>query len=191
MEVHVTKLLLAVLMLFQGVIGYAVLMDPGTAPKTPQVQAITERVITDEFVKEQKQLQYDAAENVAARVMKRHGCDDEYAELVGHAAVDERIPARLIAAVMVLESTCRPSVVSHSDGVGLMQVVPKIWHVSKKKLLDPKFNVQFATHHVLAPMIRTYGVREGLHHYNGMGVGCSACSDDYPERVMAVAGVYS
>ena len=181
-------LLLAVLMLFQGVITYSLVMDPGPAPKTVLAKAFTPTDIKNQIEREEKQKQYDQAEEVAARVMKRHGCDDEFAELVGRTAVDERISARLVAAVMVLESTCKPGAVSPSDGVGLMQVVPRMWHVSKKALKDPAFNVRFATHRILAPFVHAYGIREGLHHYNGLGVGCSACSDDYPERVMRIAG---
>jgi len=164
------------------------MLGPGPTPETVLAHALTENDIRNQIAQEQKQIQYDVAEEVAAKVMKHHGCNDEFAELAGHAAVDERIPARLIAAVMVIESTCNAKAISRADGIGLMQVVPRIWHIQRNKLLDPAFNIRFATSRILAPFVRVYGIREGLHHYNGMGVGCSACSEDYPERVMRIAG---
>jgi len=182
------KLLLTALVATQSLIMYSVMLDLGPTPKTVLAHALTENDIREQIAQEQKQMQYDVAEEVAAKVMRHHGCNDEFAELVGRAAVDEHLPARLIAAVMVIESTCNAHAISHADGIGLMQVVPKIWHIQRNKLLDPVFNVRFATSRILVPFVRVYGIREGLHHYNGMGVGCSACSKDYPERVMRIAG---
>lgn len=184
------KTILAILMLVQCAIIGSLMVDPGPAPKTVLAKALTPEDVKQGLEQERKQRQYDAAENVAVSVMKHYrGCaDGEFAEAVGHAAVDEKIPARVIAATMIVESGCNPNAVSPHDGVGLMQVVPRVWRVSKTKLKDPMFNVRFATHNILAPMIRAYGLREGLHHYNGMGVGCSACDGQYPEKVLRVAG---
>lgn len=185
------KTVIAVLMLLQGtVVGALASMDLGPAPKTVLAKALTPADVERQLEQEQKQLRYDAAENAAAAVMRRYrGCSDgEFAELIGHASVDEHIPARILAAVMIVESTCNPNAVSKSEAIGLMQVVPRVWRVPKAQLTNPTFNVGFAAHNILAPMIRMHGIREGLHHYNGMGVGCSACDGEFPEKVMRIAG---
>ena len=177
------KLLLTALVAVQSLITYSVILDPGPMPKTVPAHALTEADIKDQIVQEQKQKQYDAAEEVAARVMKRYGLDDEFAELAGRAAVDERIPARLVAAVMIAESSCNPTLISRTQDVGLMQVNRRIWKMPTAKLLNPALNVKFATHRILAPLVHTYGVREGLHRYNGLGGNGS-----YSDRVMRIAG---
>ncbi len=177
------KLLLTVLMLFQGVITYSVIMNPGQAPRTVLAKAFTTTDVKNQIEAEKKQVQYDAAEETAAKVMKHHGCDDEFAELVGHASVDERLPAKLVAAVMVAESSCRPDMISPTQDVGLMQVNRKVWKASTDKLLNPVYNVQFAVHRILAPLVHTYGIREGLHRYNGLGGDGS-----YSAHVMKIAG---
>jgi hypothetical protein len=160
-------------------------------PSTPEIKfrptPPTEASIRADIQAEKLQRQYDLAENQADRVFSKVGCTTEFSELVAHAAVDERLPARLIAAVVVTESTCDPSKISRTQDVGLMQVNRKVWKVSTAKLLNPAFNVKFAAHHILAPLVHTYGIREGLHRYNGLGNP----SNEYSEKVMRIAGFQS
>ncbi len=179
------KELLTVLVLISGAI-ISSMVDPGPTPKSVLAHAFTPAEVRQQLEQEKKQIKYDAAENVAARVLRRHGCDDEFAEVIGHAAVDEGLNPRVVAAVAFVESTCNPNARSR-DAVGLMQVSPKTWHYKTKDLLDPTFNVTHATH-ILASYVHRFGLQEGLHHYNGMGVGCSACDAGYVGKVLRVAG---
>lgn len=180
------KELLAVLVLALGAVVSAV-TDSGPAPKTVPARPYTSEDIKQGLAQERKQIKYDAAENVAARVLRRHGCDDEFAEVIGHAAVDEGLNPRVVAAVAFVESTCNPNARSKEGCLGLMQVSPKTWHYKAKDLLDPTFNVTHATR-ILAGYIHRFGLQEGLHHYNGMGVGCEACDAEYVGKVLRVAG---
>lgn len=180
------KELLALSVLILGAITSAV-VDPGPSPKAVLVRPFTPEDIKQGLEQEKKQVKYDAAENVAARVLRRHGCDDEFAEIIGHAAVDEGLNPRVVAAVAFVESTCNPNARSKEGCLGLMQVSPKTWHYKTTDLLDPAFNVKHATR-ILAGYVRRFGLEEGLHHYNGMGVGCSSCDAEYVGKVLRVAG---
>src|SRR5665213_1216388 len=64
----------------------------------------------------------------AARVFGRAGCGDlPLAEMVARSSAKTGLPANVIAAEIAVESTCDPLAVSHDGGVGLMQLMPKIW----------------------------------------------------------------
>lgn len=180
------KELLAILVLISGAV-VSMATDPGPAPKTILAHAYTSEEIKQGLEQEKKQIKYDTAENVAARVLRRYGCDDEFAEVIGHAAVDEGLNPRVVAAVAFVESACNPNARSKEGCLGLMQVSPKTWHYQAEDLLDPTFNVTHATH-ILASYVHRFGLEEGLHHYNGMGVGCSACDAEYVGKVLRVAG---
>lgn len=156
-------------------------------PDAIRVIAPTPESLTAQFQSEQKQAAYDEAEEVAARVFKKHGCSDEFAEFAGHNAVDFHVPARIVSALIIVESSCRPHVVSSEGAVGLMQVVPHVWHVSAEELKNPEVNIRKGTQ-ILSAYVRAHGLREGLHHYNGMGVGCDSCDGQYGSKVLLVAG---
>lgn len=160
----------------------------GVAPEPLKIRAFTPEQVSAQLDVEQKQRNYDKAEEVAARVLRRNGCSDEFAELIGRASVDEGISPRVVAATVYVESTCRDWVVSPEGAVGLMQVVPKVWHHKVHELKNPEFNVRVGTH-ILGAFIRAYGLREGLHHYNGMGIGCDACDQNYSGKVLQAAGI--
>ncbi len=180
------KLLLIALLTIQSLVTYSLVINDGPTPKTILAHAFTPTEVKQQMEQEKKQIKYDAAENVAARVLRRHGCNDEFAEVIGHAAVDEGLNPRVVAAVTIVESTCNPNARSH-DAVGLMQVSPKTWHYTVKDLLNPAFNVTHATR-ILANYVHRFGLEEGLHHYNGLGVGCGACDDQYVGKVLRAAG---
>ena len=124
-----------------------------------------------------RRAEYDAAVRVAART----ACPS-YATLVGAAAVDNHLPARVVAAVVFVESSCNPSAVSSEGAVGLMQVSPKLYRQNRARLHDPEYNIRLGTK-ILAGYVHTYGLREGLHRYNGLGAG----GELYSPRVLAVA----
>jgi soluble lytic murein transglycosylase-like protein len=179
----------AVVLLFASslLIGQVV-NSPGPKPAKVVASAQTPNLIQREMQREARQKEYDLAARVARFIYRTHGCTDSFAELTAESALEHKLPVRLVAAVVVVESTCRPSVVSSEGAVGLMQIVPKQWHVSRSQLKNPAFNLRKGTE-ILAQFVRPYGIREGLHHYNGLGVGCAACDSGYADKVLLVAGI--
>ena len=64
-----------------------------------------------------------------------------------------------------------------------MQVNARVWHENTESLKDPDYNIQVGTR-VLGSYVHRYGLREGLHRYNGMGRGCSTCDEQYVAKVI-------
>lgn len=158
--------------------------SPGPEPPAIKVAAPTPESIKAQVESEHKQVQYDNAEEVAARVMRRNGCSDEYAEAIAHSAVDNGLSARVLASLAFVESTCRANAVSGRQSVGLLQVNPKVWHYTNAELVNPYLNAQIGGR-ILAGYVHKYGLKEGLHHYNGMGDP----TDDYSTKVLTHAGL--
>lgn len=167
-------------------IGQAV-NEPGPKPARIVTVEQTTNSIHEEFERETRQKNFLSEVRIARFVYRKHGCTGSLAELTAQNAIDRGLPARLVAAVVVVESTCRSQVVSLEGAVGLMQI-GKVWRVPKWKLKDPAFNLAKGTE-ILAHYIRPYGIREGLHHYNGLGIGCAACDAGYADKVLLVAGL--
>jgi Transglycosylase SLT domain len=171
-----------------GLLLAQVVSEPGPRPTHIMAGAQTQDSIQSEFRRETQEKIFRAEVVIARSVYRRHGCSGSLAELTAENAMRRGLPARLVAAVVVVESTCRAQVVSGEGAVGLMQVSPLVWRVPKSRLKDPAFNLSKGTE-ILANFVRPYGIREGLHHYNGMGVGCSACDLGYVDKVLGVAGM--
>lgn len=180
------KVLISYLLTATALLGIAATY-PG--PKAPKIHAapFTEAYLNDQILAQAKQSQYDAAEETASRIFKQNCGDDEYAELVAHASVDKKLPVRIVSALIVVESTCRANVTSSEGAVGLMQVSVRTWHVPADWLKDPEYNIRKGTD-ILASYTAAHGIREGLHRYNGLGVGCDACDGQYPDKVLLIAG---
>ena len=155
---------------------------PGPSPKSLQAIPLTPEAMSSRSRQERRQAEYMAAVRTARQVLVANGCSSEYAEMTGRAAVDNRLSARMVAALVFVESSCRPGVVSKKGAVGLVQVNPRVWRYSRRALQDPSTNLQIGTR-ILAGYIRAHGLREGLHRYNGLG----DTSDDYSERVLQAA----
>jgi soluble lytic murein transglycosylase-like protein len=126
----------------------------------------------------------------AARVYGRAGCGDVHlAELTARASAKTGLPANVIAAEIAVESTCDPLAVSKDGGVGLTQVMPKIWaakynNFQDKNLLNPVDSIDVGMN-ILAENVKTWGLRQGIKRYNGSGPD----ADIYAGKVMTLAGV--
>lgn len=152
-------------------------------PRTPEFRPLTPRDIVAGYKQEQNHKRVVVATKQAVRVFRHHGCNSEFAGLVGEASVETGLPASILAALIYVESTCRSSVISPRDAVGLCQVNPKIWHLTNHQLKDPAFNVRVGSH-ILATYVKRYGLKEGLHAYNGFGDQ----TDTYSTKVFEAAG---
>ena len=155
---------------------------PGPSPESLSAIALGPDAMTAVYRHERRQAEYVAAVRAARRVLVANGCSSKYATIAGRAAVDSHLSARMVAALVFVESSCRAEVVSKKGAVGLVQVNPRVWRYSRRALQDPYTNLQIGTR-ILADYIRAHGLREGLHRYNGLGDP----SDDYSERVLQAA----
>lgn len=103
--------------------------------------------------------------------------------LVAQAAHQYGVPARLVAAIVVVESSCRNEAVSETGAVGLMQVIPRIHGTTRKRLLDPGYNVRMGTS-IISASIHRYGLREGIKNYYGSAD--DAVNELYADKIYAV-----
>ena len=160
------------------------LLSPGPAPKPLCVHAYSPEDIRAELVREQKQKEYDRVEHIARKLFRSYGCRADLAPATARSAVDHNLNVRILTALIFVESTCRTNAVSSKDAVGPTQVNWRVWRqYTRQQLLDPETNVR-AGSKILAGYIRRYGLREGLHAYNGFGDP----TNTYADKVFLVAG---
>jgi len=182
----IASLLLLVLGI-SGIAGIAVslftLYGNPNAPAPISVQAMTEKSIKKEAKYERKLRAYHRATVAARNTYRRLGCNPQYADLTGQIAVDFELSPRLLAGVVFVESSCRPSVVSERGSVGLTGVNARVWHYTRAELKNPRRNLE-AGARILSAYIRMFGVVEGLHRYNGLGNH----TNSYAAKVYTAAG---
>ena len=107
-------------------------------------------------------------EHIARKLFRSYGCRGDLAPATARSAVDLGLNIA----------------VSSKDAVGPTQVNWRVWRqYTRQQLLDPETNVR-AGSKILAGYVRRYGLREGLHAYNGFGDPTSA----YADKVLLVAG---
>jgi soluble lytic murein transglycosylase-like protein len=128
------------------------------------------------------QLEYERAGEIAARVLVANGCSDRYAPQIGRAAVDNGINPQISAGIVFVESSCNTLAVIPAGAVGLMQVNRHVWRHSLRELRDPETNTKIGTK-IFADYVHSYGLRDGLHRFNGLGEN----SDVYSTRVLVAA----
>lgn len=152
-----------------------------------QSKPLTEVAIIEGISTEQKQRDFIRATLAATWLYEANGCDPWLAERTARYAIATGLPVRIVAADVVVESSCRPNVVSPKGAVGLTQVMPGVWNVTREELLDPDRNLEVGTQ-VLAGYVHRFGMREGLRHY--LGTGATDGSTDgysYADHVLTVA----
>ncbi len=166
---------------------YAIYFQVPKAPEAKQLTAPTEAQIKDQVKHEREATRRTKAINravAAARAVYRaNGCSDRYSALTGRTAYEYGLSARLLAAVVFVESSCRAEARSGRDSIGLMQVNPRVWG-HRAELKDPVSNMRIGSA-ILKAYIGRFGLVEGLHHYNGIGNS----NNDYAERVLAAGGI--
>ena len=137
--------------------------------------------------KEAVRRQQDALD--AARVFRAiSDCHNaSLSDIVARAAHIRGLSPRVVAATIVVESSCKSVVLSRSGAIGLMQIDRHTWpQYSRQELLDPARNVEVGTT-ILASYVRQTGsTREGLKRYFGVTPGSTA-SDDYADKILARA----
>lgn len=152
----------------------------------PRTVALTPEIMERDWKNYLQQQELERVTKLASLVLSLAGCDQSLAPRIAHYSLDQNLDGRLVAAEVVVESSCDPEAISPAGATGLMQVMPKMWGYSRRALLDPDTNLQAGTR-ILARHVRAYGLRDGLRFYFGVTEG-SDKSDEYAERVLAMAG---
>jgi soluble lytic murein transglycosylase-like protein len=138
-------------------------------PVPPRIgQPLTPARIDHSIAWEHRQRAYRDAERVARHFYVVHGCNPRYSALTGREAVNNGLPPRLVAAVVLVESRCRADAMSDRGAVGLMQIHARSWNVSRKQLLDADFNMRMGTK-ILAAYSHEVGTHDALKRYFGLG----------------------
>lgn len=123
----------------------------------------------------------------ACSLSERYPTDvTRWCELIEQSAVENGLPAGLIAAVILQESGGNPESYSSSGAVGLMQIMPRDGIASEfmcingpcfasrptiEELQDPSFNIKYGSH-MLAELYAKHGsYREALFRYGPMDIG--------------------
>lgn len=159
-------------------------MTTAPPPETPVVRILSPVDLDNQWSAMQHAEKLLKAVKQAHSVFTKVGCHRDYSALVGQYAVLEGVNARVAAALVYVESSCNPKADDHLGSHGLTQVNIRTWRGhTVKELEDPETNIRTGLH-ILAGYIHRYGVKEGLHHYNGLGNP----SDEYALRVLAAAG---
>ncbi len=123
----------------------------------------------------------------AARIYGKAGCGDmSLTEMTASHALQNGVPANVVAAIVAVESSCNPLAISNKGAVGLTQVNVKVqasaYNFSRVNLFNPEENMDTGTK-IMASMIRVYG-RSWISHYDGVGPE----ADMYAVKVLALAG---
>jgi soluble lytic murein transglycosylase-like protein len=124
----------------------------------------------------------------------------QWCELITRQAHAVQLPPDLIAAVMLQESGGDPAAYSSSGAVGLMQVMPRDGLAAEfdclngpcfasrptiDELLNPAFNLEYATGMLAGLIERTGSHRQALKSYGPMDVGYA-----YADTVLAIFDRY-
>ena len=133
--------------------------------------------------------QYQLDERAARAVLVPYG--ERCAALSFIAASNARrhnLPPRLVAAQIVVESSCNPSVVSKAGATGLMQVMPSVWRqYSRAELKNPEKNIAAGTEILGQYCGQAGSYRGGLRLYFGATAGSDE-ADLYADKILAIAG---
>lgn len=143
-----------------------------------KVEALTPEIVERDYNQEK-------ALRDAGRILARYNCPSDVVFFVARASVDFHLRAALVASTLVTESSCRADAQSEAGAYGYMQVMPRVWSISRQTLRDPETSIRTGTR-ILSTCVRRYGEFEGARHYFGVtGEGMPAT--DYAERVLSRA----
>lgn len=157
---------------------------------SPPTISFTKAFTPDDFdsfrAQERRRMQEMREISRAKAIYVRYGCDEGLAAPTAVSAIRANVPAAVVAADVVVESSCNKNAVSPAGAVGLMQIMPEIHHLDRRSLFDRETNLRAGTK-ILSDYAHTHGgLREGLRHYYGIVEG-STESDEYADLVFSVA----
>lgn len=123
------------------------------------------------------------------------GCQQADVDLIQDttkAALDVGLDPRIIASIVAVESGCNQFAVSGRGAIGLMQIMVPIWKdkydfTGPINLLNQRDNLKVGSE-ILANLVMMYGLEEGIHRYNGLGVNCPSCDTGYASKILSLSG---
>jgi soluble lytic murein transglycosylase-like protein len=123
--------------------------------------------------------------DILNRLFRAFGCNVERRNTSIYVAKHlQNLPARLVGAIIIAESTCKPEAVSPSGAIGLMQIMPTKRY-TKAELRRPERNIAIGTS-ILKNNIRQSGsIREGLKRYYGDFPG----NEEYADKILNIARI--
>lgn len=146
-----------------------------SAPKSPRAITIAEDVDVAASSRHFREALEKQASDIAAiqRILDTDYSaykkkPDDLAVWVYHASKLYDVNARILVNVMARESGFRPHAVSKAGAVGLMQVKPKAWGVSRKRLLDYRTSTMQGANIIAyyRDSVCSGNIRCALHSYN-------------------------
>ncbi len=138
---------------------------------------------------------YHSAPVEVARVFRRSQrcaeADPEFIDLVAQEALRAGIKPRMLAATVVVESSCNQYAISRRGAVGYMQVMPRVWKdrydiAGQYNLFNDRDNLRVGAT-ILSQLVQTYGVWEGVRRYQGTGQDCRTCDMAYTTKILTLA----
>lgn len=186
-------LLLASALLGLAGIGYATVPASSYDIETAQ-RRINVPPAVPQFIYAEIQAKQNAPLEVAMVFGRSDGCRNASPELirqVADSAIHAHLSPKKWAALIATESGCNPLAISSKGAVGLSQVVPKVWAskydiAGRINLLNSNDNLRVGSQ-ILADYIWAYGETEGIHRYNGTGIGCETCDSQYNYKIEQLA----
>jgi soluble lytic murein transglycosylase-like protein len=138
----------------------------------------------------------DAAVGTIKGFLKRYEVDPSHRDRVAAAIVKSSrkydVDARLVAAIMIVESRANPFAISNLDSIGIMQIHLPTWGATAEQeginLFKVEDNVDFGVR-ILKDYVRRFGLWEGVKHYNGWdpeNPDSSQSAEDYLAKVRRI-----
>lgn len=139
--------------------------------------------------------QYVAAIDVARVFGRSPGCADADPQLIDNVAseaVKNEMDPRILAATVAVESSCNQFAVSGRGAIGLTQIVAATWKdkfdfAGSVNLLNRSDNLR-AGAVIESGLIKQFGLAQGVRRFQGLGVGCPSCDDNYVPKILSLAG---
>jgi hypothetical protein len=102
-------------------------------------------------------------------------------------ALERQVDPKLVAAVIVVESSCNPLAISGSKSVGIMQIHLPTWssvvNFTEKNPFDPEVNIEIGTHILANYLKRCKDLESALLAYEGSH---DAVDSEYLTKVLDV-----
>jgi len=141
--------------------------------------------------------QVDPAVAAMDTFLKQHAIKEgdraRLAESIVTSATKHNLNPRLLASVMIVESSGNQFAISGKDAIGIMQIHLPTWGRTADReginLFKIEDNIDFGAR-ILKNYIRQFGLWEGVKRYNGCAAEDPASEQSVPEYVAKVQRVY-
>jgi len=143
-----------------------------------------ELTITQKVMDQVPLIKVDTTDIMVQWVMKYNVPRELAEDIVNHSiyqGAQQGVDPKLILALIKVESTFKPTAISKSNALGLMQVI-LVWHKEKLhdyRVFDTAVNIELGTR-VLSEYSKGNSIRTALLKYNG----ALGKPNDYPDKII-------